>query len=87
MPFFLTQQLFVYNDAPDVPVNMVASYDRLAWWKKHGRWVEKFKSAQHVSQGVWVEGHGKFELQNFIPSEKYKLYENLHQRKFPATQY
>ena len=27
--FFLTQQLFVYHDAPDVPVKMVASLDCL----------------------------------------------------------
>ena len=57
------------------------------WWKKHAPRVKQFELAQRVSQGVWLEGPGKIqklELQNFNPMENLKLYENMHQRKFPA---
>ena len=30
------------------------------WWNRHASWVEKFELAR-VSQGVWLEGPGKFE--------------------------
>ena len=60
--FFIVQQLFVYYGTPDVPVNMVAVYHHLGWWKKHAPWVERFELAQSVPpQGVWLEGPGKFE--------------------------
>ena len=38
------------------------------WWNKHVPWIERFKLAQRVSQGVWVErpGKSKLELRNFI---------------------
>lgn len=48
--------------APDVPVNMEATYHRLnGEISMCHAWIEKFKLAQGVSQGVWVERPGKFE--------------------------
>ena len=56
------------------------------WWKIYTTWVEKFKLAQCVPQGVWLERQ-KLELQNVIVTENSKLYEHIHQRNFPAIQY
>ena len=56
---------------------------------KHAPWVQKFELGQRVSHGVWLEGHEiqKLELQNLILMKNLKLYKNMHQWKFPTTQY
>ena len=54
--FFLVRQLFAYDGAPHVPVNMVGAYHRLDGERSmHAPSVEKFKLAQRVSQGCGLK--------------------------------
>ena len=58
--FFLVRELFIYYGTPDVPVNMVAAYHRLNGERSKHR-VSKSSNLLSVLQGVWLEGHEKFE--------------------------
>ena len=66
--FFLVRGLFVHYGAPEVPVNVVAAYHRLDGERSmhhESKTDEKFEIAERVFQGVWLEGPGKFENENF----------------------